>query len=338
VDIVSISNLRKQFKVLKRRTGLKGAWLDLFSRDYVYINAVNGISLKIKKGEIIGFLGPNGAGKSTTIKMMTGVLEPTEGEISILSFNPFKNRQEYVKHIGAVFGQRTQLWWELPVIESFRLQKEIFQIPKDTFENNLRLFEDLAGLQNLYEKPVRSLSLGQRMLCDIAVSFLHNPQIIFLDEPTIGLDVVVKKKVRRIIKYMNEKHKTTVILTTHDISDVEALCRRIVLIDKGRLIYDGDINQFKNLFGAYRTLRMAISGEKKKDTIKAQIFERFPQAMSLQVYEINEDWINITINEEEISSSKILAFMINNYSVRDIRIEEITIENVVTKIYEGVHK
>jgi ABC-2 type transport system ATP-binding protein len=201
--VITLNNLSKHFKILNRRQGLLGALQDLFSRDYKSVKAVDGVSLAIETGEMVGFLGPNGAGKSTTIKMLTGVLEPSGGEIYVNGNVPFKNRQKNAQRIGVVFGQRTQLWWDLPVIESFRVLKEIYQITPEAYEENLTIFNQLVDLKSLYAIPVRNLSLGQRMLCDIAAAFLHNPAIIFLDEPTIGLDISVKSKIRSLIQTLN---------------------------------------------------------------------------------------------------------------------------------------
>jgi ABC-type uncharacterized transport system ATPase subunit len=337
MSVISINNLKKYFKVLKRREGLKGAFFDLFSRDFVQIKAVDGITFEISEGEIVGFLGPNGAGKSTTIKMMTGVLEPSEGNINIIGFVPYKNREEYVRNIGVVLGQRTQLWWELPVIESFKLQKEIYNITDRDFKKNLSLFESLIDLTILYNKPVRNLSLGQRMLCDIVSSFLHNPKVIFLDEPTIGLDVTVKNRIRQVIQYLNENNKTTIILTTHDISDVEFLCKRIILIDKGKIIYDGPIESFKKIFGAFRTIKINILDSTLAfyDMFKHKIITQFPLAKSIQFDRDDAGWIFVTINESEVPVSEVLTFIMTLYSVHDVRIEEINTEKVIAGVYEG---
>src|SRR5690606_27004940 len=253
-----IENLNKHFKVLNRREGLGGAFRDLFSGDYKTVEAVSGISFDIEAGEIVGYIGPNGAGKSTTIKMMTGILQPTSGVIEVNGLVPYYNRIRQAQSMGVVFGQRTQLWWDLPVIESFKILKEIYKVDGKTFDEQMEMFNDLVGLKALHMQQVRTLSLGQRMLCDIAASFLHNPKVVFLDEPTIGLDISVKAKIRSLIKTLNTEHKTTIILTTHDLGDVEALCTRIIIIDKGKILYDGDTKKVHGLFGAYRTLKVQV--------------------------------------------------------------------------------
>ena len=235
-NAITMKNICKDFKVLKRHEGLKGSIRDLFSRDYQTISAVKDVSLEIGKGEIIGYLGPNGAGKSTTIKMMTGVLEPTSGEIIVNGRVPYKDRTANSEHIGVVFGQRSQLWWSLPLIESFKLLRDIYMVPKKEYESMIELYRSLVDIEPILHKPVRQMSLGQRTLSDILAAFLHNPDIVFLDEPTIGLDVAMKAKIRDLIRGLNQEKGTTVILTTHDMGDVDALCRRIVIIDKGQKI------------------------------------------------------------------------------------------------------
>ena len=233
-EVVVMKNVSKEFKVLNRHEGLKGSFQDLFSRDYKIVKAVNDVSLTVEKGEIIGYLGPNGAGKSTTIKMMTGVLEPSSGEIEVNGMVPYKDRTRNSENMGVVFGQRSQLWWNLPLIESFKLLRDIYMVPEKDYKDMLELYKSLVDIEPIIHKPVRQMSLGQRTLSDILAAFLHNPGIVFLDEPTIGLDVSMKAKIRELIKGLNEVKKTTVILTTHDMGDVDALCKRIIIIDEGK--------------------------------------------------------------------------------------------------------
>jgi ABC-2 type transport system ATP-binding protein len=333
MDVITIRNLSRYFKILNRHEGLRGAARDLFSKDYRIIKAVDDISLSITEGESVGFLGPNGAGKSTTIKMMTGVLEPTGGEILVNGNIPFKNRQKNAQNIGVVFGQRTQLWWELPIIESFKVLKEIYRVDTRTYEENLGIFNELVDLHPLYKIPARNLSLGQRMLCDIVASFLHNPKIIFLDEPTIGLDISVKSKIRAIIKELNIQRKVTVILTTHDISDIEALCKRIIIIDHGRIIYDGSIARVQHLFGSYRTLKLSLSEQITDFTTKLHV--GLPLPTPILVEEMEDGWIHLTINQDEIKLLDVMHFAMKEFPVKDVQIEEIRTENVIKKIYEG---
>lgn len=263
-DIIEIKNITKEFRVLNRREGLLGSFKDLFSRNYKTVRAVDNISMTVGQGEIVGYLGPNGAGKSTTIKMMTGVLEPTSGEILVGGSIPYKNRTKNAQEIGVVFGQRSQLWWALPLVESFRILRDIYQIPEQNYKDMLELYQSLVDIEPLLHKPVRQMSLGQRTLSDILAAFLHDPKIVFLDEPTIGLDVSMKAKIRTLIHALNREKKTTVILTTHDMGDVDALCRRIVIIDKGKMLYDNDIEHLKSFFGSYRTLKVRADGDLKE--------------------------------------------------------------------------
>jgi len=337
MDLIEINNLSKHFKVLNRREGLKGAFLDLFSGDYRIVKAVDDISFSIREGEIVGYIGPNGAGKSTTIKMMTGILQPTDGKILVNQLPPYTNRIENAKKMGVVFGQRTQLWWDLPVIESFKILKEIYKVDDRTFDRQMGLFEDLIGLKSLYPVQVRTLSLGQRMLCDIAAAFLHNPKVVYLDEPTIGLDVSVKAKIRTIIRELNENKNITIILTTHDLGDIEALCKRIIIIDKGKILFDGPIQRVNQLFGGYRTLKVQIYNfnDETLNHLEKITLERFPQPDAVHIAENEEFWTDITINQEQAPLREVLNLVMSEFSLEDIRIVEISMENVVQRIYDG---
>ena len=326
--IIEIKNVTKEFKVLNRREGLKGSLRDLFSRDYKTVRAVDNISMTIEQGEIVGYLGPNGAGKSTTIKMMTGVLEPTSGEILIGGAVPYQNRTKNAQEIGVVFGQRSQLWWALPLIESFRILKDIYQITDADYEGMLKLYRSLVDIEPLLHKPVRQMSLGQRTLSDILAAFLHNPKIVFLDEPTIGLDVSMKAKIRTLIHALNREKHTTVILTTHDMGDVDALCQRIVIIDKGKMLYDNDIEHLKGFFGAYRTLKIRVDGD-----LKAQA-EEIGKALPDCAVSADEDWISVLVNEEKQKVMDVLAQLQKTHRIRDMQLEEISTEEVIKKIYE----
>lgn len=325
---ITMKNVTKEFKVLNRREGLKGSFLDLFSRDYKVIRAVDNVSINIEQGDIVGYLGPNGAGKSTTIKMMTGVLEPSSGEILVSGNEPYKNRTKNAQRIGVVFGQRTQLWWALPLIESFKILKDIYQISDKDYEDMLKLYKSLVDIEDLLHKPVRQMSLGQRTLSDILAAFLHNPKIVFLDEPTIGLDVSMKAKIRTLIKALNKEKNTTVILTTHDMGDVDALCRRIVIIDKGKMLYDNDIEHLKGFFGSYRTLK--VRGE---DVIKSQeeLLKNILPGFSISS---DDEWISILVDEEKTAVVDVLNTIQKNLKLKDMQLEEISTEEVIKKIYE----
>ena len=328
-NAIVMNGIVKEFKVLNRREGLKGSIKDLFSRDYKTVTAVDHISLEIPRGEIVGYLGPNGAGKSTTIKMMTGVLEPTAGEILVNGVVPYKNRARNSQEIGVVFGQRSQLWWALPLIESLKLLKDIYQIPDDQYREMLSFYSSVTDMESLLHKPVRQMSLGQRTLSDILAAFLHNPRIVFLDEPTIGLDVSMKAKIRELIRLLNEKKHTTVILTTHDMGDVDALCKRIVIIDKGKMLYDNDMQHLKSFFGSYRTLKLRISGDPamQQETIHA-VFPNLETG-------IDENWVSILVDEDKTSVVNVLNTLQQSLKIRDMQIEEISTEDVIRKIYEG---
>ena len=307
-EALVMNNVCKDFKVLNRHEGLKGSIRDLFSRDYKTISAVKDVSLTVDRGEIIGYLGPNGAGKSTTIKMMTGVLEPTSGEILVNGKVPYKNRTVNCENIGVVFGQRSQLWWSLPLVESFKLLRDLYMVPQKEYEQMIDLYRSLVDIEPILNKPVRQMSLGQRTLSDILAAFLHNPAIVFLDEPTIGLDVSMKDKIRSLIKGLNKEKNTTVILTTNDMGDVDALCRRIVIIDHGQKIYDNDIDHLKNYFGSYRTLQMRLA---------------------------DDTWEEMLIDENETDIMKVIMTKQKEKKIKDIRLQEISTEEVIKKIYEG---
>src|SRR6185436_1831832 len=333
MSLIQTKDLSKHFKILNRREGLTGAFKDLFSGDFRTVKAVDGISFDIDAGEIVGYIGPNGAGKSTTIKMMTGILKPSSGMILINDHVPYDNRIKQAQIMGVVFGQRTQLWWDLPVIESFKILKEIYKVDQKTFDQHMGMFNDLVGLGALYSQQVRTLSLGQRMLCDITASFLHNPQVVFLDEPTIGLDISVKAKIRSVIKELNRERNTTIILTTHDLGDVEALCQRIIIIDKGKILYDGDIRKVNALFGAYRTLKLQIDefNGRTIPLLVEKLCQQFGDNNGITVAETEEFWTDVTIDQARTPLSDVLNFVMSNFKVDDVRILEISMENVVRK-------
>lgn len=324
--IIEIQNVSKEFKVLNRREGLKGSIQDLFSRNYKIVRAVDNISMDIKQGEIVGYLGPNGAGKSTTIKMMTGVLEPTSGSILVNGSEPYRNRTKNAQEIGVVFGQRSQLWWSLPLIESFKLLKDIYRVGDAEYNGMMDMYRELVDIEKLLHKPVRQMSLGQRTLSDILAAFLHDPKIVFLDEPTIGLDVSMKAKIRELIHALNKEKNTTVILTTHDMGDVDALCRRIVIIDKGKMLYDNDIEHLKGFFSSYRTLKIRVDGENSVESVRAEL----PEFMVSD----HDEWVSVLVDEEKTTVMDVLNRLIKTLDVRDMRLEEISTEDVIKKIYE----
>lgn len=334
--MIVAENICRYFKVLNRREGLWGTAKDLFSRDYRIIKAVDDISFTINKGELVGLMGPNGAGKSTTIKMLIGVLKPTSGRLFIDNFDPFKDKHSFIKRIGVVFGQRSQLWWDLPVIESFKLLKEIYEIDDEIYKENISIFNELCNIDKHFLVPVRNLSLGQRMLFEILSAFLHRPQVVFLDEPTIGLDPVIKSNIRDIIKSLNRDYGTTVILTSHDIGDVEELCQRILLVDKGKLLFDGGAKSFQNLFGSSKNLKVRIANIGPESAHNGQgLFDDLRRNFCAVVQREENGWINIEFDEGKFGLMNILDNIRQSYEVTDMLVENVKMETVVKKIYVG---
>src|SRR5215472_4144384 len=256
--LIYVHDLCKNFRTFRRREGVWGSIQNLFVRDYRTVAAVGRVGFSIERGEMVGYIGPNGAGKSTTIKMLTGILVPTSGEIRVNGYVPFRQRRQYVKTIGVVFGQRTQLWWDIAVIESFKLLRRIYDVPQRDFDARMERFNEILGISDYLHTPVRKLSLGERMRCDLAAALLHNPPLLFLDEPTIGLDVVAKDHIRAFLKEINRTERTTVLLTTHDLSDIEELCKRIIIIDKGKILFDGLLAEMKDRLAEYNQVKFAL--------------------------------------------------------------------------------
>lgn len=327
--LIEVKNLRKEFRVFKRREGVRGAIVDLFARRYQTLSAVDGVDFEIQEGEFVGYIGPNGAGKSTTIKMLTGILVPTSGEILAGGFSPHRERTRYTKTIGVVFGQRTQLWWDIAVIESFKLLRRIYHVSEEDFRRRLALFEGLLGLDEFLHTPVRKLSLGQRMRCDIAAALLHSPRILFLDEPTIGLDLVAKERIREFLKEVNQTLKTTILLTTHDLSDIEELCRRIIIIDHGRILYDGSLDGLRQRLGSYNQIRILLQDRHDSGYLDRAL----SRGNGLDWEHLDELTCLIRYNRETLSSSEIIRKIVNEVPVRDIYIEEQPIEDIVKTIY-----
>src|ERR1700683_5663592 len=243
--LIQVRELSKYFRTFHRREGIWGGLQNLFVREYKTIKAVDRVNLSIQRGEMVGYIGPNGAGKSTTIKMLTGILVPSSGEAHVSGFVPCRQRRQYVKTIGVVFGQRTQLWWDIAVVESFKLLRRIYDVSQRDFDARMEHFNHILKIGDYLHTPVRKISLGERMRCDMAAALLHNPPLLFLDDPTIGLDVVAKDHIRHFLRAINREFRTTILLTTHDLDDIEELCRRIMIIDRGKLLYDGPLDQLK---------------------------------------------------------------------------------------------
>jgi ABC-2 type transport system ATP-binding protein len=321
--VITVNHLQKYFKVSRHYRGKFGTIRNLISREYKLVRAVDDISFEVQRGELVGYLGPNGAGKSTTLKMLTGLLVPTAGELYVNSYVPWRERQAYVAKIGAVFGQRTTLWWDLPVIESLDLLQHIYKISPGRFHQNLSEFRKLLELDPFLNTPVRSLSLGQRMRADICAALLHDPQILFLDEPTIGLDVVAKERIRQFIRHVNQDRGTTIILTTHDLSDVEKLCERVMIIDHGHLLYDGGLASLRDRFGGKRQLLVYFSETYQQVAIPgAEILEREGQRVTYQ------------FDRRTITASELIGRLSSHYRIHDLEVREPDIETTIRRIYE----
>lgn len=320
--LIEVTNLVKDYKLNVRKKGLLGALNSLLVPEYKIKRAVNNINFNIEKGEMVGFIGPNGAGKSTTVKMLTGILVPTSGAISIGGLSPYKDRKKNASRIGAVFGQRTQLWWDLPAVDTFDLLRYIYRIPENVYKRNMELFNDMLGLGEFITQPVRQLSLGQRMRADIAASLLHNPEIIFFDEPTIGLDVVAKEKIREFIKYINKENRITMLFTTHDMQDIEKTCQRMIIIDEGIIIYDGTVDQIKRQYGKNRILEVEFN----------EIYGDIKIA-GVEIIESKDNKKWFKFQRDEIQVSNLISGLTKDYNVADLTIKEPEIEGIIREIY-----
>lgn len=321
--MIHVHQLRKHFSVGRRRHGFLGALRGLISADQRIVRAVDEISFDVAPGELVGYLGPNGAGKSTTIKMLTGLLVPTGGVVGVAGYVPWREREQYVAGIGAVFGQRTTLWWDLPVIDSLSLLQHVYRVPAGRFRANLGEFRRLLELDEFIESPVRSLSLGQRMRADLCAAMLHDPALLFLDEPTIGLDVVAKERIRQFIQHINRDRGTTVLLTTHDLQDVEKLCERVMIIDHGRLLFDGSLALLLARFGGKRELVVELA-------------EPYTQ-MEIDGAEIIAfDGLRATLQFERtaITASDLIGRISARYRIRDLSVREPEIEDTIRRIYQ----
>lgn len=321
--MIEVESLSKSFKVAKRGAGIGAAIKSLINPQYTKVQALDDISFKINEGEIVGYIGPNGAGKSTTIKIISGILVPDSGKCNILGYTPWKDRVNYVKNIGVVFGQRSQLWWDVPVIDSFHLLKDIYKIPINIFKDNLELLTNTLDLKQILNTPVRQLSLGQRMRCEIGASLLHDPKILFLDEPTIGLDAVSKIAVRNFIKTINKEKKVTVILTTHDMSDIEALAERIILIGKGKILIDGKLSELKSRFMSHKTLTLdyresSFDIDIEGTTILSKSNERMKLAVDLK----------------KIKVSEVIGLLSQKLDLIDVSVDSRPIEEIIVDLYK----
>ncbi|UII56658.1 ATP-binding cassette domain-containing protein [Cytobacillus spongiae] len=329
-DAIVVKDLRKEFQSYSSREGLKGAFRDLFTRNYKIVPAVNDISFQVKQGEMVGYIGENGAGKSTTIKMLTGILTPTAGEVTVNGMNPHQDRERFVQTIGVVFGQRSQLWWDIAVQESFRLLKKVYKVSDEQYNEHMGHVIRTLDIEPLLDKPVRKLSLGQRMRCELAASLIHNPPLLFLDEPTIGLDVLVKLKIREFLKEINAKYNTTILLTTHDLSDIEALCERVVMLDEGKIIYDGALQSLKEKWGEGKAIQFEFLEPVELLGLIALtkgLDVKWEKGEKGQVYQaLTED------DDETIST--LIAKVVAAFKIKDIKIKETSTEEIIRNIYD----
>lgn len=321
--MITVNGLCKTFKVAKRSSGLRQAVKALFHREFTLVDALTDVSFSIEPGEIVGYIGPNGAGKSTTIKVMSGILVPDQGTCKIMGHTPWKDRIAHVKNIGVVFGQRSQLWWDVPVVDSFELLRDIYKIPQREYKQNLDMLIETLNISELINNPVRQLSLGQRMRCEVAASLLHSPKILFFDEPTIGLDAVSKIAVRQFIKTINKEKGVTVILTTHDMSDIEALANRILLIGKGKILYDGNLNQLRSRFVAHKTITVDF---RETDTPV-----NIPGTKMLSWSSVRAC---IGVDPEKILVSEVISQLSNRLEIVDVAVDSQPIEEIIVQLYK----
>lgn len=331
--MIEVNHITKNFVMPKKYPGLKGAIKGLFSNEKITKTAVDDISFTIKKGEIVGYIGSNGAGKSTTIKMMTGILTPTSGQCTVAGLDPSKNRKENAKNIGVVFGQRTQLWWDLPLGESFTILKEIYDVSDEDYEKRVKFLNEVLGLDDFWNSPVRTLSLGQRMRADLGAALLHNPKVLYLDEPTIGLDLVVKDNIRKAIKEINEQYQTTIILTTHDIGDIEELCSRIIIIDEGKKIYDGSLHDLKDRFGTKRKIEMEIRQPERLAHLDLPKALKVSEADCGVEYDEANSTLCVTFDKHKLQAPQILSAVMEVTEVTDVQIKETELSQIVKEIY-----
>ena len=321
--MIQVEHLNKTFHVARRSGGMKEAVKALFRREYETIHALSDISFTIGDGEMVGYIGPNGAGKSSTIKVLSGILTPDSGSCIINGRTPWKERQEHVREIGVVFGQRSQLWWDVPVIDSFELIRDIYRIPENIYRQNLEMLTGMLQLETILRTPARQLSLGQRMRCEIAASLLHDPKVLFLDEPTIGLDAVSKIAVRDFIRQINQEKKTTVILTTHDMQDIEALTQRIILIGKGRVLLDGSLAQLKARDSQHKTRTILFKGN-----FPAQLPEGICCTEKLSERAV------FSVDTSVLPVSEAISLLSAEMEIEDLSVAATSIEDLVVHLYQ----
>ena len=321
MPIIQVKNLTKTYEYYKKPAGLWNSIKSLFHREKLFAEAVKKIDFSIDEGELVGFLGPNGAGKTTTLKMLSGIIYPTSGEAKVLGFTPWKRQKQFQKQFALVMGQKNQLWWDLPAMESFILNKEIYEVPEKQFKTTLDELVELLDIKDILDVPIRKLSLGQRMKCELVAALLHSPKVLFLDEPTIGLDVVSQNNIREFLKKYNQQRKTTIILTSHYMEDVEALCERVVIINHGAIGYDGNLKKLLDEHIDHKILEITFTEKMDKNSLQnfGEIKEFDPKRVVLEVPKNN--------------AKNVAAQMLQTLPVDDILINEVPIDEVIRKIF-----
>lgn len=325
--IIEVKNLKKEFKTFSKGHGIKDSIKSLIKRNYSTVKALNDINFKIEKGEIRGFIGPNGAGKSTTIKILCGILFPTSGQVKVNGFEPWSQRKKYVKNIGVVFGQKSQLWFDLPPIDTYHLNKAIYDIPDTKFKKTLDYLVNLLEIKDIIYRPTRQLSLGEKMKCELVSSLLHGPDIVFLDEPTIGLDIISKEKIRQFIKKINREKQITFLLTTHDMDDIEDLCKNIIIINKGDIVFDGELSKIKS-----EVMKTKILDIKFKEKITSKDIKKITKGCIVREQKDYE--ARISVNLKKTTIQKVMNDIVNEFSIHDINISNPRIETIIKRIYE----
>jgi len=323
MPVIQVENLKKYYKVYQKEPGFLGSLKSLFSRKYFDVEAVNNISFKIEEGELVGFIGPNGAGKTTTLKCLSGLLYPTAGQVSVLGFNPWDRKTEFLKQISLVMGQKNQLWWDLPAIESFNLNREIYEVPAKQYKKVLDEMVQLLEVEDILKVQVRKLSLGQRMKCELIASLLHSPKVLFLDEPTIGLDVIMQKRIRDFVREYNKRYNATVILTSHYMGDIEELCQRVMIIDKGTLVFDGQLSEIIQKYADHKLIVLILNKEVDPKVV-AKVFP---------VKEFNYPKLVLMVKKEQVAS--LTARALQELPVADLSIAEPPIEDVIRELFTG---
>ena len=332
MNIIEVNDLRKKYTTYSRGVGILAAIKSIFWRKKIISEAVKGVSFSIKQGEMVGFVGQNGAGKSTTLKMLSGILYPTSGNANVQGFIPWNERTTYTKHIGCVFGQKSQLWWDLPPSDSFQLCKSLYDIPTDEFDLRLDKMVKLLHVERIMTRPTRDLSLGERMKCEIIMALLHKPSVLFLDEPTIGIDSLAKEDLHSFLASVNKQEKTTMIITTHDMSDIEALCKRIIIIDDGSIIYDGSVENVKKRFVKWKTIRVEYSTILNARLLKSSLAKG-------KIQQKTRDFFSLEIRKDSTNVPELIKKIMNAVEVIDLSVQEPKLDYVIKEIYrKKIHK